>query len=105
MTRLMILLLMMFLTSCQQYQILCDASFAESRCRCRCLNLDTLKTTDKNNCRRDWKKYFYGIPDRHPVNYNVDACEGIAGFRIEEVAKDIIPGIKEERARCEDRGR
>lgn len=99
------MLLMMFLTSCQSFQVLCDISFAEMRCRCRCYNTDTLKQAPKERCKDDWKKYYYGIPDEHPVNYRVEMCEGISGIRIEEVAKDIIPMIKDERAACEDRGK
>lgn len=102
MTRLMTLLLTTFLVSCNSYQILCDVSFAENRCRCRCYNVDKLKTADKNKCEKDWNEYFLGVPNDHPVNYRTSRCEGISGFRIEEIAKDIIPEIKEERARCED---
>jgi hypothetical protein len=94
---------MMFLVSCNTYQVLCDISFQKNRCRCRCYNLDNLSTVDKFNCKDDWNKYFLGVPNSHPVNYKLNRCEGISGFRVEEVAKDIIPGIREERARCEDR--
>jgi len=105
MVRLMMILSMMFFVSCgDRYQIGCDISFEKQRCRCRCLDAVTLKETDKKNCKKDWKKYFLGVPEKHPVNYRPSMCEGIMGFRIEEIAKDIIPAIKEERAKCEDRG-
>jgi len=100
--RLMIVLLTIFLSSCNSYQILCDVSFEESRCRCRCFDTNTLKQTKKENCTKDWNSYFYGVPDEHPFNFRVNKCEGLAGFRIEEIAKDIIPMINEERAACED---
>lgn len=98
----MMLLLILCLSSCKQFQINCDASFIKDRCRCRCLDTDTLKITNKENCKKDWTKYFYGTPENHPVNYDIMMCEGLSGFRIEEIAKDVIPMIKEERARCED---
>lgn len=97
------MLLMMSLSSCNSYQVLCDTYLGDGRCRCRCLDLDTLKETDKVNCKKDWDKYFNGIPEEHPVNYGLEACDGIAGFKIEEIAKDLIPLIREERATCEDR--
>ena len=104
MIRLMMMLLMMFLTSCNSYQILCDISFSENRCRCRCFNTETLKQAKKEKCEKDWDAYFGGLPENHPVNYIEEACEGIGGFRVEEIAKDIIPMIKEERSACQDGG-
>ena len=98
------MLLMTFFVSCNSFQILCDTSFVNSRCRCRCISTKTLKETDKINCKKDWDKYFFGTPEDHPIDYNIHMCEGISGFRIEEVAKDIIPDIKKERAFCEDKG-
>lgn len=98
------MLLMIFLSSCNSHQLFCDISFEEDRCRCRCLSTESLEIADKEKCEKDWEKYFYGIPEVHPINYEVEACEGIGGFRVEEIAKDIIPMINEERAACEDRG-
>lgn len=55
-------------------------------------------------CEKDWKKYFGAEPEVHPVNYDIEACEGISGFRVEEIAKDILPQVREYRAKCEDKG-
>lgn len=100
--RTMMMLLMMFLSSCQSAQVLCDISFAKYRCRCRCYDTDTLKQVNENRCKDDWEKYFGGVPEEHPINYEIEMCEGISGFRIEEIATDIIPMVREERAKCQD---
>ena len=99
--KIMIMLLMICLSSCK-YHVICDASFVKDRCRCRCINTDTLKEVDKRKCKKEWKKYYDGIPNKHPINYELEACEGLTGAIAEIVTGKIIPEINDERRECED---
>ena len=99
-----IILLTTLLSSCNRFQILCDSSFSFERCRCRCYDTESLRITKKQNCKKDWDKYFGGTPEVHPVNYDIMYCDEISGFKTEEVITDIIPDVKEYRAYCEDLG-
>lgn len=94
---------MIFLTSCQNYQVFCDISFKFDRCRCSCLNLDTLEISNPKECKDDWEKYFGVIPSEENTNFSIEFCENISGFFLDEIAKDIIPMIKEERRKCDDK--
>ena len=100
----MILLLMTLLSSCNRFQILCDTSFVYNRCRCRCYDTEKLATVDKKKCKKDWEEYFGSVPDVHPENYDITYCDEVSGFKTEQVLKDIIPSIKEYKAKCEDFG-
>jgi hypothetical protein len=55
---------------------LCDISFQFNRCRCRTFNFNKWQALDA------------------PVNLPIEACEGMAGFKLEEIATEISPKIK-----------
>lgn len=62
----------------------CDISFKKNRCRCRCFNLTSYKVVDDIQCGEDFKT----------GNYELETCEGVGGFLVEEWAKDVRPNIK-----------
>lgn len=101
--KIMTLVLMLVISSCNKHFINCDISLEFNRCRCRCLNTETLKEADAKECEKDWDKYFYGTPTNHPENYELLKCEGLHGFFDRDVFDEIIPAIKEERQRCDDK--
>lgn len=55
---------------------ICDISFKNNRCRCR--------EFDFNN----WESL------GPAVDHELDYCEGVAGFRLEDIANDIRPNVK-----------
>jgi hypothetical protein len=87
-----ILLLTTFLASCRSVQTqmvcnelrnqqikpveMCDISFKFNRCRCRMFDINS------------WNALSEAVD--HPLNY----CDGIAGFRLEDIATEIRPKIK-----------
>lgn len=87
----MILLLMICLISCNAPQIkpvvMCDISFQFNRCRCRCYNINELKTVNPKDCGLD-----IDVPN---WNRRLEACEGISGFFVEDWGTEIIPKAKE----------
>lgn len=111
---LMMMLLMIFSASCQNIRplILCDNDI-DSRCRCRCYSINNMKTVRKELCSDHWDRfYLYNenlftpferdelVPVEHPINLDIRSCDKISGFRIEDVAQEIIPWgrrIKDER--------
>lgn len=95
------LLLMIFLASCKTRIIcsqiksntikpiaLCDLSLQFNRCRCRCFNPNTWSEVNDNLC--SWK---YEEPFKKG-DYPIDYCEGIAGFFIEDIAREVKPKVK-----------
>ena len=101
----MMTLLMIFSVSCQKIRplILCDND-ADSRCRCRCYSINDIAKVDKNLCSDHWHRFlefnehlFVEIeedeftPIEHPINLDIRSCDKISGFRIEDIAEEIVP--------------
>lgn len=85
--RTMTMLLMIFLVSCVhsiKSQILCDISFEKNRCRCRLYDLEKMEALEE------------------PINHPLIHCEGVSGFFLEDIAKDIKPDIKRNIRYCRD---
>lgn len=85
----MMMLLMIFLVSCKTPMIkeveMCDIRFDDNpRCRCRMVDLNTLKATTE------------------PINRDIYYCDGFAGFSLEDIAEEIIPKTKAKIRFCED---
>lgn len=67
---------------------LCDISFQENRCRCRCFSFSTYETVEDDNCLwPDESQFFSG-------NYELETCEGISGFFVTEWAREVGPKVK-----------
>ena len=83
---------MIFSASCTTFKphILADISFEKDRCRVRCYDMNNFKTIDDNKCGAHFKS----------GNYPLDECEGVAGFYLEDVAKEIIPTAKKIKKEC-----
>lgn len=95
-----ILLLMIFLTaaSCKQAKVvckqirktdikalpLCDISFQFNRCTCSCYDLETNTNVNDKYCGEGFESKAYPL----------ETCEGLAGFFVEDWAKEVIPKIK-----------
>lgn len=94
----MITLLTIFLVSCPGPQIkprlMCDISFQFNRCRCRCYDLEKLKETEPEKCGID--------SENKKWNEEIEFCEGISGFYLEDIATHIIPKIKEKKQYIKD---
>lgn len=115
---LMMVLLTTFLVSCQNIKplIQCDIKFQNvcidgdckkviaDRCRCRCYSISSIKTVNKKLCERDWSRFYtYNenlfeiidrkkmIPIEHPINLDIRSCDKISGFKLEDIATEIIP--------------
>lgn len=82
-----IALLMIFFSSCRTPVIkdveMCDVSFTFNRCRCRVVDLNTLKNVT------------------FPQNYDIAHCEGIAGFRLSDIVGEIIPKVRAKVKMCQ----
>ena len=63
---------------------LCDISFKFNRCRCRCFNLNNFSNVDDVACGEGFKS----------GNYDLEYCEGISGFYIEDWALEVKPKVK-----------
>jgi hypothetical protein len=75
----------------------CDISFQFNRCRCRCLDLKSdLNTVDPKLCGQNWKTDVKDFP--------LESCDGIAGFYLEDIAKNIRPEALETKQCAEDHG-
>lgn len=55
---------------------MCDMSFKFKRCRCRNFDVNA------------WKEL------SEPIDHPLEHCDGIAGFRLEEIALEMRPKIK-----------
>lgn len=55
---------------------MCDVSFQFERCRCRLFDLNAWEALSE--------------ADNRPIEY----CEGIAGFKLEDIAVEVRPKIK-----------
>ena len=97
-----ILLSTMFLSSCLSCwkvkpKLSCDVSFKFDRCRCRCLDIYNQKTTDPKECDLDWAE--------DTRNFPLEQCEGIAGFYLEDITKEIIPQARKTKQCFADQAR
>ena len=85
--KIMMILLTIFLVSCQapviKDVVMCDVSFTKDRCRCRVVNLNTLEAISE------------------AVNYDITHCEEIAGFYLNDIAQEIKPKVKAKIRFCE----
>lgn len=63
---------------------LCDVSFQYNRCRCRCFNLTEYKRVEDAQCGEDFES----------GDYDLEQCEGLAGFIAEEWPREVEPKIK-----------
>lgn len=107
-----IALLMTFLISCKNQKLICneirdnridnvvmyDVSFVFDRCRARCFDVNEWKTIDAVKCP--------SMPAGEPVQTLINGqyinsidlpledCEGVAGFKIDPIAREIRPKLK-----------
>ena len=86
---LIILLSMTFLSNCKapkiKPQVLCDVSIEFDRCRCRCYDLMQIKAVDDSKCGDEFVS----------GDYDLNKCDGVAGFHINVIAEKINPCAKE----------
>ncbi len=54
----------------------CDISFRFDRCRCRQFDMNT------------WE------PITEPQDFPLEYCEGVAGYRLDDIARDVRPNVK-----------
>lgn len=66
---------------------LCDISFQFNRCKCRCFDFNNWSEIDDRACK--WR---YG--DFSSGEYPLEACEGIAGFFVDDIAVEVKPKVK-----------
>lgn len=64
-------------------QVACDISFQFDRCRCRCLDIVKIKSLDPSLCDLNW--------DSKTKDFDIETCEGITGFYIDDIIKYIKP--------------
>jgi len=99
-TRMMMLLIMFLLSSCNTYKVcrriekakfnaapICDISFKFERCRCRCFSLSDYQILPDRQCDNAEGEFQSG-------NFPLKECEGISGFRVSNWASDIQPKTK-----------
>ena len=67
----------------------CDISFKFNRCRCRCFDFNTWNQLNLNKC-----KEFAPEEGVRAINYELEACEGITGFTLDDAANELRPNIK-----------
>jgi hypothetical protein len=88
----MMLLMTFFLSGCRSVErritcaqiknhqvpqnMFCDVSFKFNRCRCRQFDMN------------EWE----AVGD--PIDYPIEECEGIAGYFLEDIARDVRPNVK-----------
>lgn len=107
-----IALLTIFLTSCKNQKFICseikgnridpvvmyDVSFVFNRCRARCFDPNEWKTIDSNLCpsmpQGEIVEEFLDGEFLNSINLPIEECEGMAGFKIEPIAREIRPKIK-----------
>lgn len=118
-----ILMLMTFLISCKNQKFICreiknnmiaptvlyDVSFVFNRCRARCFDANKWETLPISSCPKliptDLK--FLDIVEDHDelsklqlkgspqaVNLDLEDCEGVAGFKVNDMALEIRPKVK-----------
>jgi len=68
--------------------VLCDLSMQFNRCRCRCFNLNAWDEVEDKAC-----KWAHDEPFKKG-DYPIDYCEGIAGFYLEDIAREVKPKVK-----------
>ena len=63
---------------------MCDISFKFNRCRCRCFNVNNFSTVNDQYCGEAFKS----------GNYNLEYCDGLSGFHINDWLEEVKPKIK-----------
>lgn len=115
----MILLWMIFLTSCKSQIVcsqikeaeivptpMCDISFQFNRCRCRCFDLNRWDSLPLRYCPDmrvelgfvDYSDSFAKekkFSSTEAVNLPLNACEGLVGFNYKHIASNIRPKVKQ----------
>jgi hypothetical protein len=66
----------------------CDISIKFNRCRCRCLDMDTWSSLPLKECADGFGS------DETTINLELEACEGIGGFPLPDIAEDIGPKMR-----------
>lgn len=98
--RLTICFAISFLTGCVCFQVRPQvaylASFQFKKCQARCLDFKTLNTLHPKECGQDWATDVVDMP--------LEMCDDVIGFKIETVAKEIRPQMKESFQCAEDKG-
>ena len=61
----------------------CDLSLQFKRCRCRCVDYNTITKVDDKFCGENFVS----------KDYPIDTCEGLSGSFIEDWAKEIKPKV------------
>lgn len=100
---LMIMLGMIFLTSCNSPQrkiickdvkratipplVFCDADFEKMRCRCSCFDMNKNKTVKDNKCDKENEVFKSG-------NYPLKECDQIVGPTLQDWSKYVRPNIR-----------
>ena len=86
-----ILALTIFLTSCGSIepQRFYDISFQFNRCRVSCFDLKEVRNIELNYCfsEEEIRNHY----DGSQLSYPIEECDGIAGFKLEDWAINIIP--------------
>lgn len=97
-----ILVLTISLASCSSIepQRFYDVSFQFNRCRISCFDLKKVKNIELNNCftEQEIRDHY----DGSQLSYPIEECDGIAGFKLEDWAINIIPWARHD-ARAEDK--
>lgn len=107
-----IMLLTIFSTSCKQQKLICkeiesakinpvvmyDVSFVFNRCRARCFDVNEWKALPISNCPKLNQDQIISESTEEgfveSVNLDITACEGVAGFSIDDIAREMRPKIK-----------
>ena len=83
-----------------------DVSFRFNRCRARCFDMTNWNAVAIDYCPElEPDVLLYGVGfdgDSDSINLPVERCEGIAGFDLVDIAKDIKPKILKLNAIKED---
>lgn len=92
------MLLMIFLISCNAHirpQLLRDISFQFDRCRIRCWDIANQETIPFQMCDDRYQS-------KGAIDFPIEYCDGIAGFKLEVIAEYILPDVKEAIEECQD---
>ena len=93
-----IVLLTIFLTSCKtkivckqikknqiDYVVIHNVKIKYKHCKVQCFDLNNWKTVDDVQCGENFEG----------GNYPLDYCEGVMGFYVDDMAKEIRPKVKD----------
>lgn len=111
----MILASMIFFGSCKNQKFICseirqakidpvvmyDISFVFNRCRARCFDVNKWETLPLNSCPQlvppeyeDFKIDYDEKGVAQAINLDLEDCEGVAGFNLDAIGKEIRPKVK-----------